>query len=169
MSDRDADCLVIGVGNPDRADDGAGALVAARLTALRPPRLRAMVRDGDVLALLDDWAGADAVVVVDAAAPLARAGAIHRWTPGCGPLPLPPQPRSTHGLGVAEAITLAERLGRLPPVLVVYAIEGARFELGAAMTVAVRRASLALARRLGAGRGIPFAAARARPVIARSR
>ena len=167
MSGSGPDCLVIGVGNPDRADDGAGPLVATRLAAMRPPRLRAMVRNGDLLALLDDWAGADAVVVVDAAAPLARAGTIHRWTPGCGPLPLSPQPRSTHGFGVAETIALAERLGRLPPMLVVYAIEGARFDLGAAMTTAVRRAALALARRLCGERGTPLAGARARPVMAK--
>ncbi len=166
MNDSVADRLVIGVGNPDRADDGAGSLVAAQMRALRLPRWRVIVRTGDLLGLLDDWAGAGAVVVVDAAAPLARAGAIHRWTPGREGLPVPPRPRSTHGFGVAEALALAEHLGCLPPALVVYAIEGANFAVGGAMTPAVRRASLALARRLGAGRGVPLGAARAVPVRA---
>lgn len=163
MNGIDEDCLVIGVGNPDRADDGAGPLVATQLQALRPPRLRVGLRDGDLLALLEDWEGAGAVVVVDACAPLARVGAIHRWTPGSEGLSLPPRSQSTHGFGLAEALALALHLGRLPPTLVVYAIEGASFAVGGAMTPAVRRASLALARRLGAGRGVPHPAVCAVP------
>ena len=159
MSGIDAECLVIGVGNPDRADDGAGPLVASRLQALRPPRVRVTMRSGNLLSLLDDWAGARAVVVVDAAAPLARPGTIHRWAPGSADLPRSSPSSSTHGLGVAEVLALAAQLGRLPPKLVLYAIEGASFDPGAPMTPAVRRASVMLARRLGAGRGIAGAAA----------
>ncbi|MDE2296339.1 MAG: hydrogenase maturation protease [Gammaproteobacteria bacterium] len=169
MSADDADCLVIGVGNPDRADDGAGPLVAMRLQALRPPRVRVTMRGGDLLSLIDDWAGARAVVVVDAAAPLARPGTIHRWTPGTGELPRPPRPSSTHGFGVAEVLALAAHLGRVPQTLVVYAIEGARFDLGAAMTPAVRRAALALARRLGAGGGVTRATTPGPPRPSRGR
>lgn len=169
MSGDGPGCLVIGVGNPDRADDGAGPLVARRLQALGPPRLRVRVREADLLALLDDWADALAVVVVDAAAPLERPGAIHRWTPERGALRPPPRPSSTHGFGVAEALALAEHLGRVPPALVVYAIEGARFGLGETMTPAVRRASLTLARRLAAGRGVPRARACPPPAPTRTR
>ena len=46
---------------------------------------------------------------------------------------------STHGFGVAEGIELARALGALPPVCVVYAVEGERFETGAPISEAVAR------------------------------
>ena len=50
--------------------------------------------------------------------------------------PLPPelQRSSTHLLGVAEAVELARALGRLPARTVVYGIEGASFDTGAALS-----------------------------------
>jgi hydrogenase maturation protease len=44
---------------------------------------------------------------------------------------------STHVFGVAEAIELARALRQLPPVLVVYGVEGATFEMGAGLSAAV--------------------------------
>jgi len=47
---------------------------------------------------------------------------------------------STHAFGVAETICLARTLGKLPACFVVYAIEGACFAPGAAMTPTVAAA-----------------------------
>ena len=55
--------------------------------------------------------------------------------------PLPAQQRgssSTHALGLAERIELARALHQLPPRVVVFAIEGQRFETGAALSDEVR-------------------------------
>ena len=102
--------LVIGLGNAARGDDAAG-LVAAR-------RLGGVEHEGDLLALLDVWEGADSA---------------------------PRSSTSTHAVGLAEAIELARTLGRLPARLVVYGIEGERFEAGTGLTPAVSAALAAVA------------------------
>ena len=70
----EADCapgmtkgLILGIGNPDRGDDGIGPLVARRLIGRVPAGIAVMERTGDALALIEDWAGRDMVVLVDAA------------------------------------------------------------------------------------------------------
>jgi hydrogenase maturation protease len=57
-----------------------------------------------------------------------------------GPLPPFVSATSTHALGLGDAIELARTLGRLPSRLIVYAIEGARFGAGDALTPAVAAA-----------------------------
>ena len=133
--------LVIGMGNPDRGDDGIGPMVARRLAAQLPPGIETLERSGDALALLDDWTGATAVILIDAAAPLTAPGRIHRIDPAKEPLPAGLSPASTHALGVADAIALARALGRLPAHLVVFAVEGGCFDAGTAMTPAVTAAA----------------------------
>jgi hydrogenase maturation protease len=46
--------------------------------------------------------------------------------------------RSTHTLGVGEAIALATAIDRLPPRLVVYGIAGQRFGLGEPLSPSVQ-------------------------------
>lgn len=138
------DVVVIGVGNPDRADDGVGLLVAQRLTSL--PGACVLLRRADACGLLADWAGAAAVVLVDAARCLSRPGAIHRLDLAADPLDQALRLSSTHALGVMEAISLAQAVDDLPARMIVYAIEGACFELGAAITPAVLAAVPEVAR-----------------------
>jgi hydrogenase maturation protease len=123
---------VIGLGNAARGDDAAG-LIAAR-------RLNGVEHEGDPLALLDVWDSAEWVVVIDAVRSGAVPGTIHRFD---GAEPLPAAVRSstsTHAVGLAEAIELARALGRLPAELIVYGIEGERFEAGIGLTPAVSAA-----------------------------
>ena len=123
--------LLIGVGNAWRGDDAAGLVLARRLGGL--------AHEGDGLALVDAWAGARHVVVVDAAASGAPPGTVHRFD-ASAPLPARALRSSTHALGLAEAVELARALGRLPERLEVYAIEGADFAVGAGLTPAVAAA-----------------------------
>jgi hydrogenase maturation protease len=123
---------VIGLGNAARGDDAAG-LIAAR-------RLGGIEHEGDPLALLDVWDGAESVVVIDAVRSGAAAGTIHRLD---ADEPLPAALRtstSTHAVGLAEAVELARALGRLPARLTVYGIEGERFDAGTGLTPAVSAA-----------------------------
>jgi hydrogenase maturation protease len=131
--------LVIGVGNPDAGDDGAGRAVARQLAA-RPPG-GVVVREcaGDASALIDAWQGFDDVVVIDACRGAGRPGSVHRLHPdnlaafrGLGGA-------STHSFGVETAVGLARALGKLPRNLVIHAIEGSDFEPGARLSRAVRR------------------------------
>ena len=132
--------LVAAIGNPDRGDDGFGPAVADRLQGRVPAGVRVIECGGDVLSLIEEWAGFSAVLVVDAAAPIGRPGRIHRLDLH-GPSPLVAFARgSTHAFGIAEAVELARILGRLPRHLVVYLVEGERFDIGARLSPAVNDA-----------------------------
>jgi len=90
--------LVIGLGNPDRGDDGIGALVAQHLAGSLPRDVPVMVRRGEALSLIDDWNGFDAVLCIDAAAPLGVPGRIHRLDLGSSALPQHLTFTSSHAL-----------------------------------------------------------------------
>ncbi len=144
--------LVIGVGNPDRGDDGIGALVARRIGACALPGVAVLVRSGDVLGLIEDWAGQDAVVLVDAAMPNGRLpapGRVHRIDLLKENLPADLSLASTHMLGVAEAVGLARALGMVPKTMIAYAIEGEKFAPGAGLSPEVAAAMDLVVARVG--------------------
>lgn len=147
--------LVVGIGNPDRGDDGIGPLVVRQLLGRqRAGRVSSDVtfieRTGDALALIDDWAGRDAVILVDAAAPIAAPGRVHRIDLLADALPAELSLSSTHAFGVAEAVGLAHTLGLLPPHVIAYAIEGANFDPGAPVSPMVAAAAIEVVTRVAA-------------------
>ncbi len=152
---------VIGVGNRDRGDDGAGPEVARRLAARRLPDTHVMELDGRPGALFDAIASGRRVIVVDAMSSGAPPGTVTRFDAIAAPLPAVFGTLSTHGFGVAEAVELARTLGRMPESLEVIGIEGASWEFGVAMTPAVERAVARVARELRRGAD-PSAPVRAR-------
>jgi hydrogenase maturation protease len=135
----DVSAVVIGVGNLLRGDDAAGVLVAHRLRG----RARVIEQNGEAGALVEALRGARAAYIVDAARG-DRPGRVHRLDATARPLPQMFS-CSTHGFGVAEGVELARALGVLPPVCVVYALEGARFETGQAMSAELEAALPAVA------------------------
>lgn len=125
--------VVIGVGNAARGDDAAGVIAARRLGGLE--------HEGDPVALLHVWCDADTAIVIDAVSSGAPPGTVHRFDATAAPLPTKLRgSSSTHALGLAEAIELGRTLGQLPARLIVYGIEGERFEAGAELTPAVAAA-----------------------------
>ena len=98
--------LVLGVGNRWRGDDAAGLEVARRAGGIE--------HEGDATRLLDAWAGAGEVVVVDAAVSGAPPGTLRWFDPRGAPLPATELRSSTHAFGVADAIELARALGGPP-------------------------------------------------------
>ena len=136
--------LIIGCGNRQRSDDGAGILVAERLRKLG---IEADMRIGDAADLIEAWKGADDVIVVDAVVTGAPVGSVQAWD-GRRPLATVRTTASTHCLGVAEAIELANVLNRLPTRLRIYGIEGGRFEPGAEISPEVQRAVEDVVRRI---------------------
>jgi hydrogenase maturation protease len=132
--------LVIGIGNAWRRDDAAGLEVARRLRALAPAGVSIDEREGEPAGLLDAWDGAESAMIVDAVSSEAPPGTVHRFDAVSAPLPARTFAHSTHALGLAEAIELGRALGRLPERLVVYGIEGERFDAGAGLSPAVERA-----------------------------
>jgi hydrogenase maturation protease len=133
--------LVVGIGNPDRGDDGFASAVIDRLQESAPPGVVLRARSGDILALLDEWDDFDTVILVDAAAPLARPGRIHRLDLTARPLPTGLSHSSTHAVGIGETIELARSLGRLPRRLILYLVEGERFAAGGPLSPAVAAAT----------------------------
>jgi hydrogenase maturation protease len=117
---------IICCGNPDRGDDGVGALVAERLGDLG---VEAEICSGEALDLIEAWGEANNVVVVDAVKTGAPLGTVHLWDCRKASF-LADESVSTHGLGVSAAIRMARVLGRLPEQLQLYGIEGRRFEHG---------------------------------------
>jgi hydrogenase maturation protease len=84
--------------------------------------------------------------VIDAVSSGAEPGTVHRFDASRTPLPASlRRASSTHALGLAEAIELGRALDRLPARVIVYGIEGERFEAGAALTPAVAAAVEAVA------------------------
>jgi hydrogenase maturation protease len=128
--------MVVGVGNALRGDDGVGLAVAARLRERAgADELAVRELEGEGIGLLDAWSGARAVLIVDSVRSGAAPGTVHRVDATGRPLPAELRSStSTHAIGVAEAIELARALGRLPDRLVVYGIEGGRFEAGAELS-----------------------------------
>ena len=129
--------LVIGCGNLDRGDDGAGVMVAERLRKLG---FDARILTGEALDLIEAWSGADDVVVVDTVQSGAPLGKVWVWDGRTekiqGSLPI-----SSHGFGVAEAITLSSILDRLPKRLRVFGIEGRHFDVGGEISPEVASAT----------------------------
>lgn len=132
-----AKVFVVGLGHPDRGDDAVGARVARQLRDRLPSDVMVTARRGDVLALIEEWAECDAVVCIDAAAPMGEPGRIHRIDLATEDLPPDISVASSHMLGLPEAIKLARTLGMAPAHIIVYAIEGRCFETGGALTPAV--------------------------------
>jgi hydrogenase maturation protease len=129
--------LVIGVGNPDTGDDGAGRLVARRLAERNrcAADLSLVIREcsGEATALIEAWTGFDDVALVDACRGAGPPGSLHRLSAADAERHAALDQRrrgSTHGLGVREAIALSRALGTLPSRLVIHAIEGRHFRSG---------------------------------------
>jgi hydrogenase maturation protease len=156
--------VVIGVGNDLRGDDAAGLEVVRRLRR-GGCAVALELFQGDGAGLIELWRDAQAVVLVDATRSGTSVGTIHRFDASTQPLPAAIGRASSHAIGVADAIELARSLDRLPRRVIVFGVEGARFEVGAglsegvvsaldALAQTVRREILALAAEAAARSGI---------------
>jgi hydrogenase maturation protease len=120
--------LIIGVGNADRGDDGAGVAAAHLLMNQVADDVSVIELSGEGTAVMDAWRGASRVFVVDAVCSGATPGTVHRFDVSSAPLPAALFPCTTHGFGVAGAIEMARALHELPPQVIVYGIEAASFD-----------------------------------------
>jgi hydrogenase maturation protease len=143
---------VCGIGNRFRGDDAAGREVVRRLQTRDDPALasvRFLEQSGEAASLIDAWQGYELVHLIDALAiPQGTAGTIHRLVIDATPLPVSLFGCSTHEFGLAQAVELARAIGRLPPRLIVWGIEGAQFEHGETLSPLVAAAIPHLCQRL---------------------
>ena len=133
--------LVIGIGNPERGDDGVGPFVVACLEQGRLAGGGTLCLQGDPAELLAAWEGRQRVIVVDACASGAEPGAIHRFNAATTALPEGFGAVSTHGFGLGAAIELARAMDCLPLALTVYGIEAESFDAGAPLSHPVKAAA----------------------------
>ena len=132
--------LLIGVGNPDRGDDGAGTAVARQLLGRNDCAFEVRECTGEATSLICAWTGFDDVILVDACRGAGPPGSIHRIGPDDVERLARLQHASTHSLGVAAAIGLARVIGTLPRRLVIYAIEARHFSDGTGLSEEVDHA-----------------------------
>jgi hydrogenase maturation protease len=131
--------VILGVGNLDRGDDGAGIHAVRRLKDHRRVR---EVRDCS--RLIDLWEDEADVTVIDATISGAEPGTITRFD-GLKDL-LPANTfQSTHAFGLAESVELARVLNRLPARLTIYGIEAGSLDHGESLTPRVEEAVATLA------------------------
>ncbi len=135
------DVLVIGVGNAYRHDDALGLVLARRVKARCGGRVTVLEASGEGAALLEAWAGACAVIVLDAVSSGAAPGTVFRFDASAQPIPARFFHYSTHAFSVAEAVEMARALGRLPRTMLVYGVEGADFAAGEGLSPAVEAAA----------------------------
>jgi hydrogenase maturation protease len=120
--------LVLGLGNPLRGDDGAGAWVAERLDDALPSDVRARLdvrlRPQLLPEMVEELADHEAVLIVDAAVEGPRVGfrRVPTDTPGGTP--------SSHHFTPEALAGLAKRLWGRSPEMYLITIRGERFELG---------------------------------------
>jgi hydrogenase maturation protease len=136
---------LIAIGQPLRGDDGVGPEAVRQWARENPqystdPNLKTIVTETPGLDLLDFLQDADVAILVDAVQSGEPAGTVrvHESLPEAG---LTPAEKSAHGLGVAETIALAKRIGaRLPPRIRFIGVEGSSWGLGESLSDPVRRA-----------------------------
>lgn len=132
--------LIIGVGSPYRSDDAIGLWTADILARTPLPGVVVRKEERDGFKMMEAWNGSEDVIIIDAMSSGQSAGTImefdlndiepHKNSLRC----------STHGFGLAEAISLSKTLGKIPCRMRIYGIEGKSFGFGTELTEDVQNA-----------------------------
>ncbi len=137
--------LVVGLGNPDRGDDGVGPVVAGRVAALTGPEVEVVSHEDPTdLTLL--WEGRELVVVVDALRSGVAPGTVLVLRTGADRPPLGEDAWArtgrggTHAFGLVSAVELGRALGRLPREVTVVGVEAGSLEYWPGLTPEVAAA-----------------------------
>jgi len=132
--------VVVGVGNAYRGDDGAGLAVAERLRERVPAGVDVVTCEQEASRVIDAIEDREAAVLVDASSSGSAPGTVHRFDASADAVPARAFRSSTHAFGVGEAVELARALGKLPPRVVVFGVEGKEFAAGEGLSPAVAAA-----------------------------
>ncbi len=130
--------LILGIGNLLRADDGLGPVIIGRLKEQGGLHGANLVCGGtDALGLIEHFKGYDRVIIIDAAQMKFAPGTIKVFNPDQFSLHMHSDTLSTHGLGLAEVISLAKELD-IAPIITIIAVqvEDISFKEGLSQTVA---------------------------------
>ncbi|MCL4239221.1 MAG: hydrogenase maturation protease [Anaerolineae bacterium] len=141
-ADTQGDTLILGVGNPLKGDDGAGVLVVQRLLARPDLPPGVTVLDGGTagLGLIPLIENYRRVVLVDAALMGETPGTVRRFAWREARVAGHERPLSLHQSDLADALTLAEALGSLPPEVIVFGVQPQHTDWEQPLSEAVARA-----------------------------
>jgi hydrogenase maturation protease len=136
---------MIGCGTALRGDDEAGLLVARQLKLWG---LDAWEHNRDSLDLIESWQPGESIILIDAMYSGAPPGTIMVLEGWQAEATADAWRYSTHTIGISQALELARLMGRLPARLILYGIEGRRFEIGSRPSPEVTEACWQLANRI---------------------
>lgn len=122
---------VIGIGNRHRGDDAIGLILAEKIQAETLDHVQVLFSNGDPMTLIQDWQGADKVILIDAVSVRdAVPGTLYCFHLNHQPLPAVINTCSSHFMGLNEAVNLSKAMGTLPEALIFFGIAGHSFGLG---------------------------------------
>jgi len=151
VADLTPDIVVLGCGNPNRSDDGAGPRVIALLReAGLPANVRLFDVGTDGMTAMYRARGATHLVVVDARVPGGAPGAIYE-VPGAVLAAAPARGAGLHEFRWDHALYAGQRIhgAAFPATVVVLLIEAARLDLGLTLSPEVEAAAGKVAARIG--------------------
>ncbi len=141
--------LVIAVGNGFRSDDCVGLHVARKIKEMKLAGVKVIEQQSAGPALMDIRENTENVFIIDAVKSGAAPGTIFRFDAITENIPSHYfSSCSTHSLGVADSIKLLKALGKLPPSLIIYGIEGKDFSAGKGLTPQVAKSVRDVANRI---------------------
>jgi hydrogenase maturation protease len=140
--------VAIGIGNEWRRDDAVGLYIVRELGRRAPDGVQCLECGREGTTLMDRWEHCEAAVIFDAVSaggpgpgPGAPAGKRFRFDAHQEPLPRQLFCCSTHALSIAETVELARALNKLPLTLLIYGVQGERFDMGESLSAAVKRSA----------------------------
>ena len=140
--------LIIGIGNPFRADDAAGLLAARSLKDAGLYSAEVIEHSGDGASLMETWKDAANVILIDAVSSGSTPGSIYRMESASSPLSAMMFQSSTHAFSLPHAIEMSRALGILPQTVIIFGIEGKTFQAGTELSHEVVEALPELVRRV---------------------
>jgi hydrogenase maturation protease len=123
-----------------RGDDAVGLMAARRIRQEVGDRVEVIEAEMAGVDLIELMKGAHSVLLIDAARSGQAPGTIHRLDASAGPIGGQIFPRSSHALGMVDALELARAMGVLPATVIVYGVEAGNMEAGQPLSPAVTRA-----------------------------
>lgn len=145
------DIVVIGCGNPNRSDDGAGPRVIALLRSRGvPENVRLYDAGTDGMAVIYQARGASHLVIVDARQPDGTPGAVYE-VPGDVLAAPPGNNQGLHDFRWDHALYAGHKIygDAFPKVVSVFLIEAASLDLGLELGPEVARAAEIVADQIG--------------------
>ena len=143
---------VIGCGNPNRSDDGAGPRVIELLRAEALPEDVALFDAGtDGMAVMYRARGADRLIIVDARRPEGSPGAVYD-VPGAELEAPPPRSLNLHDFRWDHALHAGRKIygAAFPQEVTVFRIEAESLDLGLGLSPPVEAAARQVAGRIAA-------------------